>query len=627
MCGVCGIVHPDPDWEIDLPTLQRMRDVLTHRGPDDAGLLREGGVALAARRLAIVDLSQRGHMPMHSSDRRFTIVYNGEIYNSPELRRELEAGGYSPVSNCDTEIVLQLFARHGTAMLPRLNGMFAFAIWDRRDRVLTLVRDRLGVKPLYYTFDDGVLRFASEPKALFASGLRPEFDPSTWEELLCFRYVAGAETPYRQVRRLLPGHLLTWRAGHMEVRRWWNLGEYADVTACPAGGAADWFRQTFDESVALRRISDVPLGVLLSGGLDSSSVAAALAAQAGTGIESFTVGFTEAQYDERPLAKMVASRWGLRFNHLTISPRDLLPLLLRSSWHNDEPLAHGNEGQLLAISELAKPQVTVLLSGEGADETLCGYVRYRPLRHRRLLRVARPVLPFIAIAPGIPARVRKLSRLLESGSLANLPALAACDVLPGQVAALGLEARGEFPYRHDILAEAARVYPGALHRQAMYYDQHTFLTSLLDRNDRMTMGASIECRVPFLDYRLVQGLSALPDAALLAGRGSKSLLRSAVGHRLPREILHHRKWGFGVPWSQYLRSVPELTQLVQDLPTIEPVAGGPFDSGTIRRVCVRFLAGDSRYDFLVRQLLMTALWYETCVGSRRWSRPLRPEAA
>ena len=613
MCGISGIVHADAAYEISERSQLAMLNSLTHRGPDDAGTYSAPGVALGSRRLSILDLSERGHMPMATEDGRYWITYNGEVYNYLELRSLLEGRGYSFHSNTDTEVVLKLFAAEGPAALARLNGMFAFAIWDSQQRTLFMARDRLGIKPLYYSVQGEKLCFASEEKALFAAGVTPEFDPDTWEELLCFRYTAGERTPYLGIKRLLPGHFLIWQDGCIRIQRWWNLSEQArNIREQLPRNPGQWFQQTFDSSVGLRRISDVPVGVLLSGGLDSGSVAASLSAQAGSGVASFTVRFDERDYDEGPLARTVADRWELNFHELKVAPDELLTRLHGASWLNDEPLAHGHDLHLWAISRYAKPRVTVLLSGEGADETLGGYVRYQPLRYPTLLKAARPVLPPLVSTLNLNGRLRKLSRFLSLGSVSQFILYNACNVLPQDLLELGMKPTGQFPFREEKLAEARALYPEEPVRQAMYSDQHTFLCSLLDRNDRMTMGASVECRVPFLDYRLVEGLGALPSSVLLQGRRGKFLLRESVGARLPEAVLNHRKWGFGVPWSRYLRKLPELRDLVSELPDLEPISSGPFDRSLLKSAINRFIRGDDYYATLITQLMMIVVWRKAC---------------
>ena len=613
MCGICGIVSRDRTLPISNSRLQAMRDAMSHRGPDDAGCLVAPGIGLGSRRLSIVDLSERGHMPMRSTDGRYWIAYNGEVYNYRELRSELQSRGYVFRSRTDTEVILYAYAADGPAMLERLNGMFAFAIWDTRERELFIGRDRLGVKPLYYATAGDEFYFASEEKGLFASGVAREFDPDTWEELLCFRYVAGERTPYVGVKRLLPGHYLTWRDGKIRTRRWWNLAERVETIRenLPAD-PFDWFRDTFDSAVGLRRISDVPVGVLLSGGLDSSSVAASLASQAGKGVASFTVRFAERAYDEGPLAQQVAEQWRLEPHELQLSPDRLMPLIKEASRLNDEPLVHGNDLYLLAISRYAKPRVTVLLSGEGADETLGGYVRYRPLRYPALLKAARPILPAATALLNVNGRIRKLGRFLSLGQLSRFVLFNACDVLPQDLPGIGMNPTGRFEFREQILNEAQGLFPSDLLRQAMYSDLHTFLCSILDRNDRMTMGASIECRVPFLDYRLVETLAALPSSVLLGGRQNKHVLRQSVGKRLPEAVLRHPKWGFAVPWGNYMRRDPELREVVERLPDLEPIGAGAFNRLQLKRTVSEFLEGNNHHDALVRQLFMIAVWHQSC---------------
>ena len=617
MCGICGIIGTQDTSPVRLQTLLAMQESLNHRGPDDRGYRLEDNAGLASTRLAILDLSERGHMPMSSDDGRYWIVYNGEIYNYQELRGALAAKGARFRSNTDTEVALRLYEAEGPAMLARLNGMFAIAIWDSVERELFLGRDRLGVKPLYYWRDaEGKLYFASEEKALFIADAPCELDADAWEELLCFRYVAGENTPFMGIKRLLPGHYLTWKGGRCQTVRWWRLDERARELREQAKERDDFsFKDIFDSAVDLRRISDVPLGVLLSGGLDSSSVAASLALQAGSGIASFTVRFQEAAFDEGDLAKQVAGKWGLAFHELFVGEEDLLGGLRQASWLNDEPLVHGNDLHLLRIAQYAKPLVTVLLSGEGGDETLGGYVRYRPLMYPRLSGAGRYFAQALERLP--QPRLRKLGRFLELGSLDRFVFYNSCDVLPADLMRLGLQRNATHAFRELILQEAKDTYPGEPVRQAMYYDQHTFLCSILDRNDRMTMGASIECRVPFLDYRLVERLAAEPSSRLFKGRAPKSLLRSAVGSRLPEAILTHRKWGFGVPWERYLREIPELRLLVEELPRRKPIDSGPLNEALLKQEASRFLEGDNAPFALIKQLVMIAIWHEAYVEPMR----------
>jgi asparagine synthase (glutamine-hydrolysing) len=622
MCGICGIAYADRARPIDRCQLIAMRDALVHRGPDDAGIFVADGIGLGTRRLAILDLSARGHMPMCTTDGRFAITYNGEIYNYRELRRDLESKGVTFHSDTDTEVLLTLFVREGESMLDRLNGMFAFAIWDAERAELFAARDRVGVKPLYYCEQNGGFYFASEEKALFAAGIPADFDGDTWTELLCFKYVAGERTPFVGVKRLLPGHSLRYARGRVQIRRWWRFRERVEeLRSLPRRDAARWFQETFDNAVDVRRISDVSVGVLLSGGLDSGCVAASLAAGAGDRVASFTVRFGEPGFDEGPAAREVVRAWRLDAHELTLSSAAVADRLPRASWLNGAPLAHASDIHLGAIAEHAKPIVTVLLSGEGADELLGGYIRYQPLRHAALLKTLRPVLS-AARSWSFPShRTRKLARLLGLRSLRDAGLFNACDVLPGDLESLGLRPSAEFPYREQIWDEAEALYPGNLMRQAMFSDQHTFLCSLLDRNDRMTMGASIECRVPFLDYRLVEGIAALEPRELFAPFQRKQLLRRTAARRLPLSVVRQKKWGFGVPWARYLRELPALRSTVQGITQVAPIRGGPLDLRRVAALVERFLAGDDGPAEIVRQLVMMAAWHGACCGRGAKSAP------
>lgn len=612
MCGISGEVHCDQEYPISRWRAIEMRDKLISRGPDDAGYYEAPGIALGTRRLAILDLSVRGHMPMSTPDGRFWITYNGEVYNHRELRESLEARGHQFASHSDTEVLLTLYATYGPNMLEHLNGMFAFAVWDGHERTLFLARDRVGVKPLYYTAQSGDLYFASEAKALFRRTLPPAFDSETLEELLCFRYVAGEQTPFRNVKRLLPGHSLLWKDGDIRIRRWWQLGERVkSLRENPPPDPEQWFQETFDDAVRSRLVSDVPVGVLLSGGLDSSSIASSMAPIRSLPTASFTVRFEEREYDEGLLAREVAGRFNLDHRELFVLPEQLLTGLIEASQLNDEPLGHGNDFHLLAISRFAKPHVSVLLSGEGSDETLGGYVRYQPLRFPRLLRAARRLHPGFILRSSRNSRLRKFDRFLGLGTTKCFVLFNACDVLPKDLAVLGMPTTNHFPFREQILDEASALYPREPVRQAMYSDQHTFLCSILDRNDRMTMGASIECRVPFLDYRLVEGLAGLQSQSLFLNSGGKHLLRASVGRRLPNAVQNHRKWGFGVPWTKYLRERAELRELIHDIHKAPIIKDGPFRPERVAAIAASFLNGDRTYEALVRQLFFLSVWHQS----------------
>jgi asparagine synthase (glutamine-hydrolysing) len=371
-----------------------------------------------------------------------------------------------------------------------------------------------------------------------------------------------------------------------------------------------------NDAVRLRLISDVPVGVLLSGGLDSSTLAVLAAQNGSKQLGGFTSRFLEQGYDEGDFAKLVAETWHLSFYDRYVDAEELLPLLQKACWVSDEPLAHASYLHLLAISERAKPHATVLLSGDGADETLGGYERYRPLLYPLLFDASRHFLPIFAKNTFFENRLSKLSKFMKLGEPEKYLLYNACEVLPEDLEGVGFPVTGRFDYRQTVVDESAQVYRQPV-RRAMYSDQKTFLCSLLDRNDRMTMGASIECRVPFLDYRLVEISGNLSTQTIFQGGRGKSIIRNRMKKELPQAILKHKKWGFAVPWHIYLRQVPAFREIVENLSRLEPIASGPFSSKNLNNVVGNFLKGDQQQALLIQQLFLIAVWFQVCVQNRR----------
>lgn len=608
MCGIAGILHFDREKTVDPGLLRNMERSLIHRGPDDAGIWHEANVGLAHRRLSILDLSERGHQPFHTADGRFVITYNGEIYNFAEFRQELLAKGYALHSSSDTEILLYLYAEYGPKMLHRLNGMFAFAIWDKLKQELFLCRDRMGVKPLYYAIDGNSLYFASEQKALFSAGVPLEVDESHWDEFLLYRYVAGAGTLFRGVCRLLPGHYAVCREGRLSTKRWWNLGERKQQLEA-IRNPVEWFDHTFQDSVRYRMVSDVPVGVLLSGGLDSSSILASLYRQS-IAVSNFNIGFEDQRHDESALAKLFSEQIGYPFYTKRLEGEDLYSTLEDSSWYLDEPLVHHNDPHLLTIARLAKHHVSVLISGEGSDELMSGYVRYRTMRYQKLFPLLRLLLPYIGNR--LSPRFQKLARYIRAGNLREMQMLNASNLYPLDFAALGMEPQcsSASSYRAKILNEASVVYPGQPLRQLLYLDQHTYLCSLMDRNDRSTMGAGIECREPFLDYRLVEGLATLPIGWLDKGRRGKYILLKAMKSWLPMEIVQHRKIGLSVPWTNYLISEPAFSERLDEMEHCPVFHSGILQSLHIRKLVSDFRKQPEQFGAVMGQMFMIYIWYQ-----------------
>ncbi len=523
MCGINGIFHLN-NKQVDPNQLIKMRDILEHRGPDDSGIYIDKTIGLGHRRLSIIDTSTAGHQPFVSENGRYCIVFNGEIYNYQSFYPELKSKGIALKSGSDTEVLLKLYELYGMEMLDRLNGMFAFAIWDTLERKLTLCRDRMGVKPLYYCIYKSTLYFASEQKALFAAGVPIGISENGMEEYIFNRFNAGEETLFNHVKKLLPGHhMVIDEDGKTKTTRWWNLKEQIQNHS-KIVDQKKWFEETFFESVRLRMVSDVPVGVLLSGGLDSCSILSALYHQNFKNIETFNISFSEEEHNEYGLAKNISDEYGYNFNHTKLENESLYQNVIDSSYFQDEPIMHLNEPHLLAIAKLAKPKVKVLLSGEGADELMGGYVRYKALKNPSLLKVISQISSFTLFNK--KPRYDKLFRYSKINNNPDLVIFNGSNVYPEDINKLyGTKLKPINEYRYQILKEAKELYPKNLQRQALYFDQHTYMCSLLDRNDRCTMGTSIECREPFLDQRLIAGLGTLKDDWLFTGKKGNLFLK------------------------------------------------------------------------------------------------------
>ncbi|HZI17546.1 MAG TPA: asparagine synthase (glutamine-hydrolyzing) [Pyrinomonadaceae bacterium] len=572
MCGIVGVAGEIGRDEA-LSVVARMNEAIFHRGPDDEGSWAEDGFAFGMRRLSIIDLSG-GHQPMWDDRTGLGVVFNGEVYNYRELRERMTREGETWATHSDTEVVLKSLARSGLEGVNGWNGMFAVAAYDARDRSLLLVRDRMGVKPLYYFWDGRRLLFASEVKALLASGLVPRrLDRQAVWDYLTYRYVPGPSSVWEGVRKLPPGHALKFSPGGApeEVRYWHSevLGETNGHGARPEQTDRE-FAELFLDAVNLRLVaSDVPVGVFLSGGLDSSAVAAAAVELGHRNFHTFSVGFDEGGYfSELPHARRMAEHVGAQYHEVVLDREQFLELLPEAVYHSDEPLADLTVVPLLALSRLARHDVKVVLSGEGSDEVLAGYDLDESERLwsavRSLQRLPRPVL----------------------GAGARLAGLA----LPGGLGRRALRVGGEplsdwnrrdRPHitRYWSQGEKARLWPGGagldserilaaqygaarsadpLQQLLAVYQQSWLVEDLLMKADKMTMAASLEARTPFLDYRLVEWANRQPNRVKIGREGlfryrTKEVLRRFCERRLPAEVLRREKRGFPVPAYGWLR--------------------------------------------------------------------------
>lgn len=623
MCGICGIVTPaESGRRVDESLVVRMRDTLVHRGPDAAGVFLAPGVGLGHRRLSIVDVA-RGHQPMASADGRFTMVYNGEVYNHPALQRELEASGVTYQTHCDTETVLHLYERLGADCVHHLRGMFAIAIWDRARQELFLARDRFGVKPVYYAHDpDGTLWFGSEIKALLEAGaVRPALNRAILPDFLANHAPSGDETLFAGVRRLPPGHTLRWHAGGVTLTRYWDMpcgsADHADPRR-DADLVAE-YAERFTEAVRLRLMADVPLGMFLSGGIDSAAITAVMSGLVQGPIQTFSVAFAEREANELAYARMVAERYRTDHHEVVLSPGEFWAAVPRLVWHEDEPMAHPSSVALHAVSALAARHVKVVLTGEGSDETLAGYNRYRmTLLNRRLGRLfPAPARALSGGALGLLPAGSEWRRRLERTFLALPPDL---DALyfdnfavfgrQWQRRLLAPALRGELatvdPYAafHEALA---RVPDAALLDQLLYADIRTYLHELLMKQDQMSMAASIESRVPFLDHPLAEFAARLPARLKLDGLTTKAVLRRAMKGRLPEAILSRKKMGFPVPVGGWLRG--EFSGLLDEFVTGErALRRGLFEPEVVRTLVAAHRAGEGGHAERLWALLNLEIW-------------------
>lgn len=610
MCGINGILNLQSSKKVEEHIIIKMRDALTHRGPDDKGVYVANTIGLGHRRLSVLDTSLAGHQPFLSDDKRYVLVYNGEIYNFKEFYPELIRNGFDIKTKSDTEVLLKLFQLYGTTMLHRLNGMFAFAIWDNQEKKLTLVRDRMGVKPLYYSFYNESLYFASEQKALFTAGVPLKIADDGLEEYIFNRFVAGENTLYQNIKKVLPGYVMTVQQnGKVIQEKWWDLK--SEIQKHPQiTNPVEWFRETFDDSVKLRMVSDVPVGVLLSGGIDSSSILASLYRQNYKNIESFNVGFKEEEHNESHLAKMMSEKLDYSFQTMNLEGENLYKSLLSSTYFQDEPIMHLSEPHLLALSQKANNAVKVLLSGEGADELMGGYVRYKALQYPSLLSSIATIgnLDLFSKKP----RYEKLVRYAQMSKKSDLVLFNSSNIFPNDIEkTFGIHSLPKNEYRNNIYQEAKALYPNNLRRQALYFDQHTYLCSLLDRNDRCTMGASIECREPFLDPRLITGLGSLEDKWLFTGKKGKFILKSAMQERLPASILNFKKIGLSAPWGDYLTKSPAFREELASFSKSDLFEMPYFENIRIQKLITTLQKGDMRMIPYIMPLFMMHIWIKS----------------
>src|SRR5215212_2074726 len=625
MCGINGIAFSSRSRRrVDATALKAMRDVITHRGPDDEGIYIDENVGLGHRRLSIVDVAS-GHQPMTNEDGSLYITYNGEVYNHADYREDLESRGHVYSTHCDTETILHLYEDFGHGCVEHLRGMFTFAIWDRNKRELFIARDRLGVKPLYYVHtDDGSLYFASEIKALLeACAVKPELNFAAFSDYLANHSTSGEETLFVGVKRLLPGHTLRWRDGEVTIRKYWDVSfqKRTDKGRTDQDYIAEW-SELFRKSVQLRLMADVPLGMFLSGSIDSSAIAAVMSTLVDEPIKTFSVAFAEGEANELKYARLVSRAFKTDHHEIVISPEQFFDVLPELIWHEDEPLAHPSSVPLYFVSELASRHVKVVLTGEGSDELMAGYARYRKTilnlalgeRYHRMVpsSIRDLVREQIAGMTGskLSAKLRRsflnLSPDIESIYFDNFAVFSRLDqdrlLTSETIDRIG----GVDPYTgvRRVLSDTDAE---SLLDRLLYADIKTYLHELLMKQDQMSMAASVESRVPFLDHKLVEFTSGLPERLKLNRWTTKYVLRQSMKGVLPEEILTRSKMGFPVPVGAWFRGAYAHV-LEEYVLSSRAMDRGIFNQQFVRTLVSQHQRGEANHSERLWSLVNLEMW-------------------
>ena len=580
MCGICGKLNFDPSRPVSPALIRDMMSVIRHRGPDEDGTHFSSNVGLGHLRLNIIDLST-GKQPICNEDGSVWIVFNGEIYNYKELRSFLVDKGHTFRTATDTEVIVHLYEEFGEAAIEKLWGMFSFAIWDNRKKTLLIARDRVGIKPLYYCLTPEALLFSSEVKAILRDpSVKAEMDPAQLDTFLTYLYVPGAETLFKGISKLLPGHYMIVQDGKVRIQQYWDLSFAGKKTT---GSIADFERELVDllsETVRGHMIADVPVGVLLSGGVDSTAMLSFATEQTGKQISTFTIGFEGEQFaDERPYAQLAADRYGARHFEMTITAKDFEECLPRYVWHMEEPVCEPPAIALYYITKMAREHVTVLLSGEGGDEAFAGYQNYRNIYWLEKIKNALgPAAWTSGMAASALGHVPGLARLNKYAPLMSMPfedyylsrtsgPFESFNRMKGQLYTAGF--RASLPVNGHAPKTLARQYAAQMSGmdildRMLFIDTKSWLPDdLLIKADKITMANSLELRVPLLDHRVLEFAASLPRSSKLHGLTTKYVLKKALSNRIPDTILNRKKTGFPVPYETWIQG--EMRNYVRDV--------------------------------------------------------------
>ena len=634
MCGIAGIVDSRPGARMEEATIRRMCDRIVHRGPDDEGIFVKGGTGLGMRRLSIIDLAG-GHQPLFNEDRSAWIVFNGEIYNFPELRPELEKQGHKFRTHSDTEVIIHLYEEMGAECVQKLRGMFAFAIYDERRQKLLLARDRLGKKPLHYALSNGRLLFGSEIKSILeaAPELAAPVNSEALLQYLYFGYIPDPLTAFTGIQKLPPGHVLEFEKGEIRVRQYWDLPQYATHVPRSEEECLEELEHRLAEAVRIRLISDVPLGALLSGGTDSSTVVALMARASSAPVKTFAIGFQQADFNEAHYAKIVAERFGTEHHELILEPNvvETVETLTRSL---EEPFGDSSMLPTYYVSCMARQHVTVALSGDGGDELFAGYGRYRIQSQRKIFeRVPAWARRWYRekLYPRLPNSMhgRKFSynvslpwRERYVDGISFVPAFEReMPLLSDDFRAVLREKGDPLQLMFDYFDHAPANDPVS---QMLYVDTKTYMVAdILTKVDRMSMATSLEVRVPILDHVFVEWVTGLPPEWKLRGSKQKYILKKLAERvGVPKEALYRRKQGFALPLAAWFRNeLKEMTMTV----LLEPrtLQRGYFKPQAVRQLLDEHFSGRRDQSARIWRLLILELWHRNFLeaGSRPDSSP------
>jgi len=626
MCGIAGKLNFDADRAIDRDTLAAMTSVIAHRGPDSDGFYTGPGIGLGFRRLSIIDLST-GDQPIANEDGTVWVIFNGEIYNFADVRSELEVHGHRFRTHTDTEVIVHAYEQWGDDCVQRFRGMFAFALWDEPKRRLLLVRDRLGVKPLYYSATPHGVTFGSEIKSLLEDADVPrEWSAESVDAYLALQYVPCPRTIFRSIWKLPAGHLLVAENGRVRTRRYWDLVFTGDGDPSREREYLERLEAMVDEAVGLRMVSDVPLGAFLSGGIDSSLVVSSMVKRAPGRVVTTSVGFDDHAYDELEYARIVARHLGTESHERVVEP-EIVDLLPKLAWHLDEPFADSSAVPTYYVSQAAREHVTVALSGDGGDELWAGYARHRVERAEQFARrLLGPCASRMTgrVAASLPHAIKGARSL---GHLALPPADAcahkhAYGLFEGAgrralyAADFAAEVRDSDPFTGFRLAYQSCGSSDPVDR-ALYVDVKTYLVDdILMKVDKMSMAVSLEARDPLLDHPLLEFAASVPSSLKLAHGRSKYLLRKLLAKRIPQSIVDRPKQGFEAPIGRWLRG--PLAPMVDDLLTDGRLADrGIFDAREVQRVWQEHRGGTSDHRHRLWSLVMLELWFRQFVDHAR----------